>query len=310
MLLGLLRRTTTPVLTRQALLGSITSGPMLLGLLRRTTTPVLTRQALLGSRCLSSRTHALCLRPRTAVPSHTSSCLRRALCTHSKDPYKILGVPRSASDADIKRAYFKLAKENHPDLNKSPGASQRFREVAEAYDKLKSAESRRAYHGSGFPGAQQQQQRQQQPRWQQQQQRQRQPHWENDLFRRVWSELGMAEIDLYISRVQIEAGRALGLATTTGDTSLARQFAKDHRALLIGTIGPALLVLRVPSAAIWATRLVTPFLFLTRLGLPINLQWYLFSRMWVRAVLHMERAVKTIASDGGRSRGKPGAGRS
>lgn len=137
------------------------------------------------------------------------------------------------------------------------------------------------------------------------------------MFRRVWSELGMAEIDAYIARVQVEAGRAIGLASTAGDLSLARQFATDHRALLIGTIGPALLVLRVPSAALWATRLLTPLLFLTRVGLPINLQWYLLSRMWVRAVLHMERVVAAIALDdssrsssqGRASSGrKPGAG--
>lgn len=53
------------------------------------------------------------------------------------DPYTLLGVPRTASEADIKKAYRKLAKELHPDANKdNPKASERFSEVTQAYDIL------------------------------------------------------------------------------------------------------------------------------------------------------------------------------
>jgi DnaJ-class molecular chaperone len=53
------------------------------------------------------------------------------------DPYTLLGVPRSASDAEIKKAYRKLAKELHPDKNKdNPKASERFSHVTAAYDLL------------------------------------------------------------------------------------------------------------------------------------------------------------------------------
>ncbi len=53
------------------------------------------------------------------------------------DPYSILGVPRSASEKDIKSAYRKLAKELHPDTNKdNPKATERFSEVTNAYDLL------------------------------------------------------------------------------------------------------------------------------------------------------------------------------
>lgn len=59
------------------------------------------------------------------------------------DPYSILGVPRSASEKDIKSAYRKLAKELHPDTNKdNPKASERFSEVTRAYDLLSDKDKR------------------------------------------------------------------------------------------------------------------------------------------------------------------------
>ncbi|MFM2302561.1 MAG: hypothetical protein RLZZ84_2297 [Pseudomonadota bacterium] len=59
------------------------------------------------------------------------------------DPYSILGVPRSASEKDIKSAYRKLAKELHPDTNKdNPKAAERFSEVTRAYDLLSDKDKR------------------------------------------------------------------------------------------------------------------------------------------------------------------------
>lgn len=61
----------------------------------------------------------------------------------ASDPYSLLGVPRSASEADIKKAYRKLAKELHPDANRdNPKASERFSEVTGAYDLLSDAGKR------------------------------------------------------------------------------------------------------------------------------------------------------------------------
>ena len=53
-----------------------------------------------------------------------------------KDYYSILGVPRDASEEQIKKAYRKMALKYHPDKNTSPGAEEKFKEVAEAYDVL------------------------------------------------------------------------------------------------------------------------------------------------------------------------------
>ncbi|MBI1238979.1 MAG: DnaJ domain-containing protein [Alphaproteobacteria bacterium] len=64
-----------------------------------------------------------------------------------RDPYSVLGVPKSASDADLKAAFRKLAKTHHPDAvgGNNKEAMQRFQEITAAYDLLTDPEKRRAY---------------------------------------------------------------------------------------------------------------------------------------------------------------------
>ncbi|MDO5630695.1 MAG: DnaJ C-terminal domain-containing protein [Paracoccus sp. (in: a-proteobacteria)] len=61
------------------------------------------------------------------------------------DPYAALGLTKSASDAEIKKAYRKIAKTDHPDLNPDPKATERFKAASAAYDLLKDPEQRRRF---------------------------------------------------------------------------------------------------------------------------------------------------------------------
>src|SRR2546428_6446656 len=76
------------------------------------------------------------------------------MSTAERDFYEILGVPRDADDAEIKRAFRRRARELHPDVNPDdPAAEARFKELAEAYEVLSNAETRAAYDRFGRAGA-------------------------------------------------------------------------------------------------------------------------------------------------------------
>ncbi len=66
-----------------------------------------------------------------------------------KDYYQIMGLPRNASQQEIKRAYRKLARKYHPDVSREANAEAHFKEVGEAYEVLKDPEKRQAYDQLG-----------------------------------------------------------------------------------------------------------------------------------------------------------------
>ncbi|ESA43095.1 hypothetical protein GE21DRAFT_6742 [Neurospora crassa] len=84
-------------------------------------------------------------KPRTF---HTTN---RLLAT-PRDPYGVLGVDRSASQSDIKKAYYGLAKKYHPDTNKDPNAKDKFAEIQSAYEILSDPEKRKQFDQFGAAG--------------------------------------------------------------------------------------------------------------------------------------------------------------
>ena len=69
--------------------------------------------------------------------------------TTKRDYYEVLGVGRHASQDEIKRAYRRLARQYHPDINKSPDAEAKFKEINEAYQVLSDPEKRAMYDRFG-----------------------------------------------------------------------------------------------------------------------------------------------------------------
>ncbi|HJO81904.1 MAG TPA: DnaJ domain-containing protein, partial [SAR202 cluster bacterium] len=83
------------------------------------------------------------------------------MTTSKRDYYEVLGIPKNASEEDVKKAFRKLALEYHPDRNKEEGAEDRFKEVNEAYQVLSNQKKRADYDrfghanvgaGRGFEG--------------------------------------------------------------------------------------------------------------------------------------------------------------
>ena len=69
-----------------------------------------------------------------------------------RDYYEVLGIEKGASEDEIKKAFRKLAKKYHPDVNKAPDAEEKFKEINEAYEVLSDPQKRATYDQFGFAG--------------------------------------------------------------------------------------------------------------------------------------------------------------
>ncbi|KAI0225239.1 hypothetical protein LSAT2_023874 [Lamellibrachia satsuma] len=84
-----------------------------------------------------------------AIPSRG---IRRSTNMEKQDYYQVLGIPRNATQKDIKKAYYKLAKKYHPDVNKDPDAHTSFQQVSEAYEVLGDEAKKNDYDMFGMGG--------------------------------------------------------------------------------------------------------------------------------------------------------------
>ena len=69
-----------------------------------------------------------------------------------RDYYEVLELSKNASSEDIKKSYRKLAKKYHPDINKDPGAEEKFKEINEAYEVLSDPQKKQIYDQYGHAG--------------------------------------------------------------------------------------------------------------------------------------------------------------
>lgn len=69
-----------------------------------------------------------------------------------KDYYKVLGLAKGAGEDEVRKAYRKMALRYHPDKNKSAGAEEKFKEIAEAYEVLSDKRKREIYDNYGEEG--------------------------------------------------------------------------------------------------------------------------------------------------------------
>mmetsp|Transcript_23925 Transcript_23925/g.73263 ORF Transcript_23925/g.73263 Transcript_23925/m.73263 type:complete len:312 (-) Transcript_23925:424-1359(-) len=228
-------------------------------------------------------------------------CSWRCLSSSStQDPYSVLGVPRTASTQELKKAYFALAKRFHPDVNPSPKAATAFRELSEAYDLLRDPIRRAEYDRWGRSTGSQSGRSHQQAhegkkyehhagRWarqkdesqghsRQQHRDQQQQHSSRssarspyaDMFTDVWRELGVHDIEDYIERVSSEFSHAVQSAARGQGFNEARAFASAHRGLVLSTIVPLAIVARYPAAGVAALRILGPAFIVASRLLPVQ----------------------------------------
>mmetsp|Transcript_4137 Transcript_4137/g.8967 ORF Transcript_4137/g.8967 Transcript_4137/m.8967 type:complete len:297 (-) Transcript_4137:537-1427(-) len=193
------------------------------------------------------------------------------------DLYEILEVSRSASQNEIKKAYFNLAKRYHPDLNPNdPNAQKMFHRIAAAYEVLGDSEKRHVYDMTGHHDNQQ--------HFNQGNQYQATGNPVDDfadqVFQKVWQDLGLRE---YVEIVTSEAATAWE-AARHGDFSFAKEFARERKGLILSAIVPLAIMLRFPGMLSASLRVLSVGALVFLRNIPPNVAWNIMRNVWLRIV--------------------------
>lgn len=185
-----------------------------------------------------------------------------------QSPYELLGVSKSATEHEIKMAYFKQAKISHPDLNPNdPRAKDRFQRVAAAYELLKDTSKRRQYDatasngswagmgagarsGQGGGGTADRHRYQQQQEWWTDSSAQNASYHASDVFRQTMQDYSVIKeaAQEYAEDLREEMQYAYD-CLVRGDISGVWNVAKVNYGLIAGVILPLALFLRFPGLA-------------------------------------------------------------
>lgn len=203
------------------------------------------------------------------VPNDTSFLFQynaaRHFSTFQNDPYRILGVSMAATEKEIKQAFYKLAKEHHPDMSHDHSKKQadKFKQIAWAYEILSDPVKRTQYDTTGSTDNTHSSASMKEA---------------EDLFSQVWRDLGVAD---YFKEVQADAGTALH-AARHGDYSLLWDFVKERKVLLSGILVPVILFVRFPGMIAIVIRFAIAATIALLQSLPPQVAFNLFRRIFLR----------------------------
>ena len=159
--------------------------------------------------------------------------------TGKRDPYEVLGVPRTATAQEIKIAYFREAKKCHPDLN--PGdanATRRFQELSNAYDEIRNPTKRQNSYSDPWTATAAEQQKH-----------------AKETFNDLWSDVEVVrEAMSSIAQDVQEEAELIFEAARAGDWDTLWNSAKENAGFIVGVLVPLAVTLRFPAAVFLALR--------------------------------------------------------
>lgn len=154
------------------------------------------------------------------------------------DPYEIIGVSRTATPAEVKKAYFREAKKCHPDLNPGdPQAKARFQRLTAAYEAIQNPGKSTDYYETSYGDSQ--------------------GHQAEEVFDSLWEDVAVVKeaVVMYGKDLQEEIEMIIDAAKER-EWNKVWEAAKQHKGIILGVFVPLLVVFRFPVAALLAGRVL------------------------------------------------------